>query len=90
MIHSDRRTKIVCTIGPSSNTYEKITELAQAGMNVVRLNFSHGTHDDHKKVIETIRAVAKKNWIQFTYTHGSTRSKDPSWTNERRRTTHSG
>ena len=35
-------------------------ELAQAGMNVVRLNFSHGTHDDHKKVIETIRAVAQK------------------------------
>ncbi len=60
MIHSDRRTKIVCTIGPSSNTYEKIMELAQAGMNVVRLNFSHGTHEDHKKVIEIIRAVAQK------------------------------
>lgn len=60
MIHSDRRTKIVCTLGPSSNTYERIMELALAGMNVVRLNFSHGTHDDHKKVIEHIRAVAQK------------------------------
>lgn len=60
MIHSDRRTKIVCTLGPSSNTYERIMELALAGMNVVRLNFSHGTHDDHRKVIEHIRAVAQK------------------------------
>lgn len=60
MYHSERRTKIVCTIGPSSNTYERIMELAQAGMNVVRLNFSHGTHEDHAKVIEIIREVAKK------------------------------
>ncbi len=60
MLSSDRRTKIVCTIGPSSNTYERIYELVQAGMNVVRLNFSHGTHADHQKVIEHIRDVAKK------------------------------
>lgn len=60
MIHSDRRTKIVCTLGPSSNTYDRILELALAGMNVVRLNFSHGTHEDHKKVIDHIRAVSQK------------------------------
>lgn len=60
MIQSDRRTKIVCTIGPSSNTYERILELVHAGMNVVRLNFSHGTHEDHRKVIEIIREVAKQ------------------------------
>jgi pyruvate kinase len=55
----ERRTKIVCTIGPSTNTYERILELANAGMNVVRLNFSHGTHEDHRKVIEHIREVSK-------------------------------
>lgn len=55
---SERRTKIVCTIGPATNTREKIKELVLAGMNVVRLNFSHGSHDDHKKVIDHIRSVA--------------------------------
>jgi len=60
MHHSDRRTKIVCTIGPATNTRERIMDLAKAGMNVVRLNFSHGTHDDHKKVIEHIRSVAQE------------------------------
>lgn len=60
MYHSDRRTKIVCTIGPSTNSRERIMDLANAGMNVVRLNFSHGTHDDHRKVIEHIRSVAQE------------------------------
>ena len=46
-----RRAKIVCTLGPSSNFYEKIKAIAKAGMDVARLNFSHGTHDDHRKVI---------------------------------------
>ena len=55
---SDRRTKIVCTIGPSTNTRAKIKELVLSGMNVARLNFSHGTHEDHASVIEAIRAVA--------------------------------
>ena len=53
-----RNAKIVCTIGPSSNTAETITKLINAGMNVARLNFSHGTHDDHKKNIETILKVS--------------------------------
>lgn len=60
MHHSDRRTKIVCTIGPATNTRERIMDLAKAGMNVVRLNFSHGSHEDHKKVIEYIRSVAQE------------------------------
>jgi pyruvate kinase len=60
MFHSDRKTKIVCTIGPSTNTREKIMELVRAGMNVVRLNFSHGTHEDHRVVIGHIRSVAKE------------------------------
>lgn len=54
----DRRTKIVCTIGPATNTRVKIKELVLSGMNVARLNFSHGTHEDHAKVIEAIRSVA--------------------------------
>ena len=55
---SKRKTKIVCTIGPSTNTPEKIRELVDAGMDVVRLNFSHGSHAEHKKVIDHIRQVS--------------------------------
>lgn len=55
-----RRTKIVCTIGPSTNTLEGIEGLVKSGMNVARLNFSHGTHEDHQKVIDMIRATARK------------------------------
>ncbi|MGM0588264.1 MAG: pyruvate kinase [Bacteroidota bacterium] len=55
---TDRRTKIVCTIGPSSNSREKLESLVINGMNVARLNFSHGTHEDHFKVINRIRSVA--------------------------------
>lgn len=55
-----RMTKIVCTIGPSSNTEDRIEQLALAGMNVARLNFSHGSHEDHKAVIDAIRRVEKK------------------------------
>jgi len=60
MISARRRTKIVCTIGPSCNTQEKIEDLLLHGMNVARVNFSHGTHEDHKKVIQHIRKAAKK------------------------------
>lgn len=55
-----KRTKIVCTIGPATHTQEKLTELVHAGMNVCRLNFSHGTHEDHAELIRLIRAVSKK------------------------------
>ncbi|MGN8226354.1 pyruvate kinase [Gracilimonas sp. BCB1] len=60
MISARRRTKIVCTIGPSCNTLNKIEELLLHGMNVARVNFSHGTHEDHAKVIKHIRKTAKK------------------------------
>jgi pyruvate kinase len=60
MISARRRTKIVCTIGPSCNTQEKIEDLLLHGMNVARVNFSHGTHQDHAKVIKHIRKAAKK------------------------------
>lgn len=55
-----KRTKIVATIGPASNNKEKITHLIEAGANVLRLNFSHGTHVDHKHVIKTIREIGKE------------------------------
>lgn len=60
MALGERRTKIVCTLGPSSNSRERIEELVKNGMNVVRLNFSHGTHEDHAKVIKYIRETASK------------------------------
>ena len=52
-----RKTKIVCTIGPASESEEMLRALCSAGMNVARLNFSHGTHDEHLRRIETIRKV---------------------------------
>ena len=55
-----KRTKIVCTIGPASESEEMLEKLMRAGMNVARLNFSHGSHDEHRARIETIRKVANK------------------------------
>ncbi|MFN1834463.1 pyruvate kinase [Balneola sp. MJW-20] len=60
MISARRRTKIVCTIGPSCDSQEQIENLLLHGMNVARLNFSHGTHEDHSKVIQRIRKVAQQ------------------------------
>lgn len=60
MISARRRTKIVCTIGPSCNTQEAIENLLLHGMNVARVNFSHGTHQEHAQVIKYIRNAAKK------------------------------
>ncbi|MFC1513486.1 pyruvate kinase [candidate division KSB1 bacterium] len=57
---SGRRTKIVCTLGPSSSTYEVIRGLAKEGMDVARLNFSHGTHEEHKNLIGIIRQVSEE------------------------------
>jgi len=54
----NRRTKIVCTLGPATATPHRIRELIQAGMDVARLNFSHGDPDDHKRVYDMIRAAA--------------------------------
>ena len=55
-----RKTKIVCTIGPASDSYETLKGMCLAGMNVARLNFSHGTHAEHKARIETIRRVREE------------------------------
>jgi pyruvate kinase len=55
---SRRRAKIVCTLGPSSNTEDQIRQLLMLGMDVARLNFSHGSHDEHLKRIQTLRKAA--------------------------------
>ena len=52
-----KKTKIVCTIGPASRDADTMREMLEAGMNVARLNFSHGTHEEHRKTIETLRRV---------------------------------
>ncbi len=58
--HSTHRTKIVATVGPACDTYEKLLELVRAGVNIFRLNFSHGTHEDKSRIIEYIRELNKK------------------------------
>ena len=57
--HSQKRTKIVATVGPSCDTYEGLLDLVKAGANVFRLNFSHGTHEDKKNVIDNIWKIVK-------------------------------
>lgn len=55
-----RRAKIVCTLGPAVESIEKITELIDAGMNMARLNLSHGGHEEHQKRVDLVRASAKR------------------------------
>jgi len=62
----DRFAKIVCTLGPSSNTREKIDALIAAGMNVARLNFSHGTHEDHGQLIDLLREISDEKGVSLT------------------------
>ena len=55
-----RKTKIICTIGPASENEQTLTAMCKAGMNVARLNFSHGTHEEHEKKIALIKSVREK------------------------------
>ena len=54
-----RRTSIICTIGPKTNSPDAINKLRAAGLNVVRMNFSHGSYDYHQSVIDNARAAEK-------------------------------
>ncbi|MBD5131819.1 MAG: pyruvate kinase [Clostridiales bacterium] len=55
-----RRTKIVCTLGPATDDYAVLKNMVRAGMNVARLNFSHGTHDEHRKRIDAVKRARKE------------------------------
>ena len=55
-----RKTKVICTIGPASENEEVLTQMFRAGMNVARLNFSHGTHEEHQQKIDLIKRVRDK------------------------------
>lgn len=56
-----QNTKIVATVGPACNSFEKLLELARAGVDIFRLNFSHGSHEDHQQVIDHIREINKNH-----------------------------
>ena len=56
-----KKTKIVCTLGPASSTKKIIAAMADAGMNVVRLNFSHGLHEEHAEKIRLVKEVREEN-----------------------------
>ena len=58
-----KKTKIVCTLGPASDTKEKISAMYDAGMNVCRLNFSHGTHEEHLKKINVVKELRAERKI---------------------------
>ena len=65
MKHLFKKTKVVCTIGPASENVETLTKLAQVGMNIARLNFSHGTHEEHLARIKMVRQVAESTGINL-------------------------
>ena len=54
----NNRTKIIATIGPSSSSYDTLKEMIKSGVDVVRLNFSHGEHQDHKNTIVNVRKIS--------------------------------
>ena len=71
-----RRAKIVCTLGPATDTYERVRELAEAGMDVARLNMSHGTQADHEKVFEHVRRASADLGKTCKACHDPYRAKD--------------
>ncbi len=69
-----KKTKIVCTIGPKTESEEMLTKLLDAGMNVMRLNFSHGDYEEHGQRIKNIRNVMAYYRPQSSYPAGHQRS----------------
>ena len=71
-----RKTKIVCTIGPASESEETLIAMCRAGMNTARLNFSHGSHEEHHRRIELIkkvRALPAYRFLPSCFAHRSGR-----------------
>ncbi|TAD83988.1 MAG: pyruvate kinase [Bacteroidetes bacterium] len=64
--HNSKRTKIVATVGPASSSYDIMLELVNAGVNVFRLNFSHGTHEDKLTIIEQIRRINREEPVNIS------------------------
>ena len=62
-----RYTKIICTLGPVSSSEEMIKKMAIRGMNVARINFSHGDHLQHQHMIDAVRAVNKKHGLMSVF-----------------------
>ncbi|MBF0523350.1 MAG: pyruvate kinase, partial [Candidatus Omnitrophica bacterium] len=60
-----RETKIICTLGPASSAKSVLIKMAQAGMDVVRLNFSHGDYAQHDQMIKTVRAINKEKGLNI-------------------------
>ena len=61
--HMLKKTKIVCTIGPATESQEKLEELLKAGMNVMRMNFSHGDFAEHQKKVDNLKEATAKTGI---------------------------
>src|SRR5262245_41826188 len=59
-VNVDRKARIICTLGPSSSSAEVLEAMMRAGMDVARLNFSHGTHHEHRARVDLIRKISKK------------------------------
>ena len=55
-----KKTKIICTVGPSTDNLELLTKMIEAGMDIARFNFSHGTHEDHQVRIDLVREASVK------------------------------
>lgn len=60
MLKNQKKSRVVCTIGPASSSDEVIRQFIESGMNVARLNFSHGTYDSHREIIRKVRAISKE------------------------------
>ena len=57
MLKNAKKTKIVCTLGPASDSEEVLTQLVENGLNVCRFNFSHGSHEEHKERMDIVKKV---------------------------------
>ena len=64
-----RKTKIVCTLGPSSADEKTMERMLRAGLNVARFNFSHGTHESHREMMERFRAVRDRMGVPLSLIH---------------------